>query len=113
MKYKDLITLLIIFFVFTISGVRIAEEGMYSVMGLEIEPKSFCYIFKDHSHTFEIMGKHYTLQRLHKIGEFYADRYKITLDLNGKKVSFSPLIYTGVSLKNRVNLDKKHANMYN
>jgi len=114
MNYKDMMTIIIIFLIFTILGVRTAEGGMYYIMGLEMTPESFDFnVFNDHSYVFNVMGKDYMFQKLYKIGDFYADRYRIILNVNGKKIKLNPIIYTGVSLKNRINLDKRHANMYN
>lgn len=114
MNYKDLISLLIIFILFLALGIRLAEQGVNSTMGLDLLPKSFSVsISKKQVYTFCVLGKSYEIQRTMKIGEIYAGRQQIAININGKKIIINTLIYTGVPFKNIVNLDKRHANMYN
>ncbi|MDD4569854.1 MAG: histidine kinase [Tepidanaerobacteraceae bacterium] len=114
MNYKKFIVVIIIFVIIFVIGVRTAEKGLNAVMGLNIKLKSFeFFIFDDRIYNFVILGNSFKFQRYYKIGEIYADRGFISLQINGKKFWLNSLIPTGVVLKSRPNLDKKSVNMYN
>ena len=114
MIYKDFITILIIFVILLSLGIRIAEKGLNATMGLDIRPRSFDFvILDDRLYNFILLGNSFKLQRYYKIGDVFADKGCIRLNINGKKIKLNSLIPTGVMLKGLLNLDKKSANMYN
>jgi hypothetical protein len=114
MVYKDIIILLIIFVILLTLGIRIAEKGLNAIMGLDIGPRSFDFaILGDRVYNVTVLGNSIKLQRYYKIGDIFADKGCLSLNINGKKIKFNSLIPTGVMLKGRPNLDKKSVNMYN
>ena len=65
MIYKDLITLIIIFFLLLALGVRIAEQGLYETMGLDLRPKSFDFDFqRDRVYSFTILGNSLEVKKI-------------------------------------------------
>lgn len=115
MIYKDLLTLIIIFLIVLALGLRMAEEGVYSTMGLDKKPASFDFAFnvRDRTYDLSILGRHWQFTSILKITDFYADRKKISIKFLGKDIEFHPLINLGLKFKSGVNLDKKSAEMYN
>ncbi|HHV18031.1 MAG TPA: histidine kinase [Thermoanaerobacterales bacterium] len=114
MVYKDLITILIIFVIFLSLGIRIAEKGMNTIMGLDIRPKSFDFvILSDRVYNVIVLGNSIKLQKYYKIGDIFAGKGIINLNINGKKIKLDSIIPAGVMPKRRTNLDKKSVNMYN
>ncbi|HQA59690.1 MAG: histidine kinase [Tepidanaerobacteraceae bacterium] len=114
MIYKDLITLIIIFFLLLALGVRIAEQGLYETMGLDLRPKSFDFDFqRDRVYSFTILGNSLEVKKYYQVGNIVACREKIDVTINGKSFTINPIIPTGVMMRESVNLDKKTAKMYN
>ncbi|HHY70947.1 MAG TPA: histidine kinase [Thermoanaerobacterales bacterium] len=114
MIYKDLMKLLIIFIIFLSLGIQVAEKGLNDTMGLDIRPRSFDFIIlDDRVYNFTVLGNSFKLQRYYKIGDIFADKGCITLNINGKMFKLNSVIPTRVMLKGPLNLDKKSANMYN
>ncbi|NLZ52024.1 MAG: histidine kinase [Thermoanaerobacteraceae bacterium] len=114
MIYKDLITLIIIFVILLTIGVRIAEKGLYDTMGLDLRPKSFDFDFQsDRVYSFTVFGNSLKLQKYYRIGDIFAHKGHLSLVINGKKISINSLVPTGFFFMERLNLDKKSANMYN
>ncbi|MCG1012696.1 histidine kinase [Tepidanaerobacter sp. GT38] len=114
MIYKDLITLVIIFILLLTIGVRVAEKGLYNTMGLDLRPQSFDFDFQeDRVYSFTVLGSNIKLQKYYKIGNMVACRGQISFMINGKTFTINSMIPTGVMLQERLNLDKKTANMYN
>ena len=114
MIYKDLITLIIIFILLLTMGIRIAEKGLYNTMGLDLKPQSFDFDFQDDRvYSFTVLGNNIKLQKYYKVGNIVAYRGQISFVINGKTFTINSMIPTGVMLQERLNLDKKTANMYN
>jgi len=114
MIYKDLITLIIIFIILLTIGIRIAELGLYETMGLDLKPKSFDFDFqRDRVYRFVVLGNSLKLQKNYKVGNVVVCKGNISIIINGKRFTINSIISTGVTLKERLNLDKKSANMYN
>ncbi|WP_422444109.1 histidine kinase [Thermoanaerobacterium sp. DL9XJH110] len=114
MIYKDLITLIIVFLIILVLGLRIAEEGVYSTMGLDVGPRSFAFeIRDDRSYGISILGKKINLRSVYRIGDFYADRGRISIEIAGRKYSFCPMVKAGFPPMRGHNLDKNFTKMYN
>ncbi len=114
MVYKDIITILIIFVIFLSLGIRIAEKGLNATMGLNIRPKSFDFaILSDRVYNVTVLGNSIKFQRYYRIGDIFASKGIINININGKNIRINSIIPAGVMPKRRPNLDKKSANMYN
>jgi len=93
MDYNDLLTLIIIFLVVLTLGLRTAEQGVYSTMGIETRPKTFDLdYYRDGVYNVNIMGRNFELDKKYKIGDLNISNELIILKFNGKEIKFSPLI---------------------
>lgn len=114
MIYKDLLTLFVIFAIILSLGIRIAEEGLNAMMGLDIRPKSFNFIiFNDRTYDLSILGKTFKFQKYYKVGEIFVGKGCMSLKINEKQFTLYSLIPARTILKDRQNVDKKPANRYN
>lgn len=115
MNYKDLLTLIIIFLLVLAQGLRMAEAGVYSTMGLDMRPASFDFDFDLQSRVYDIsfMGMRRQFTGTFKIADFYADKKIICIKFSGMDFTVHPLIDLGFILKSGTNLDKKSTKMYN
>jgi len=93
MNYKDLLTLIIIFLMVLTLGLRTAEQGVYSTMGIETRPQIFDLDYhSDGVYNLNIMGKNFELDKKYKIGDLNIIDRLITLKINEKEIKFSPII---------------------
>lgn len=115
MNYNDLLTLIIIFLIVLTLGLRLAEEGVYSTMGIDKRPTSFDFYLDVSDRHYELcfLGNTFSLKKTFKIANFYADRRMIIIKTPQHELTLYTLIPTGLKLNSGVNLDKKSAKMYN
>ncbi|MDI3481158.1 MAG: hypothetical protein PWQ97_813 [Tepidanaerobacteraceae bacterium] len=114
-RYKDFFTVIIIFLFVMILGLRAAEAGVYSMMGIDKKPESFDFNFdfQNRVYDFSILGVHRQFALTVKVADFYADKKTVRIKFKGKDFTIHPLIEMGFVLKNTGNLDKKSTKMYN
>ncbi|TYP54991.1 hypothetical protein [Thermosediminibacter litoriperuensis] len=117
MYIKDLFTLFLIFAVVLVLGLRFAEEGVYSTMGLDITPMTFnLKILPDGTYDFFILGRRFSLRQLLRVSDFYADRRKVDIRIAGLNISVPNMVrvYDPANFSHlRIYLDKKYCRMYN
>jgi len=114
MIYKDLVTLIIIFVILLTIGVRAAEMGLYATMGLDLQPKSFDFVFqRDRLYSFTVFGNSLELKKFYKVGNILASKGNISIVVSGKSFTINSIIPTGVMLRETANLDKTTAKLYN
>ena len=113
MNYKDLLTLVIILSILVFTGLRIAEQGLYTTMGINQELRTFNFkIVGDRNYDVWVLGKNLSFQKTYKIGDFYADKATIYLKMQGRQFYINPLISFVPPLKS-LNLDKNPIELYN
>jgi len=100
-NYKDLLTLIIIFLIVLALGLRLAETGVYSTMGLARKPASFDFCFdpRTRSYDISIMGVHRQFAATFKIADFYADKKMFSIKISGRDITLYPLINLGIVFK--------------
>lgn len=93
MNYKDFFTLMIIFLLVLTLGLRVAEQGVYSTMGIETRPRTFDLDFnKNGVYNINLLGKNIELNKIYKIGELdITDRW-VTLKFLDRQIQFCPVI---------------------
>lgn len=114
MEYRDIVTIFILFTFALTAGLRVAERGVAHTMGIDPTPQSFSFLLDStQKYNIVLMGKNIKLQKVLKIGDFYANRKKIKLFISGKNFSINPILNIGLSLKSFVKLDKRQIKLYN
>lgn len=93
MNYRDVITLSIILLILIFTGLRIAEEGLNTTMGINREPR-VCNLTINHLRGYDIwlLGKKVYLQKTIKLADFYADRQYLCITWKGQSFMLSPWI---------------------
>jgi len=97
--YKDLLTLIIIFLIILAMGLRLAETGVYSTMGLDMKPASFDFCFDPRTRSYDIslMGKNLQFAATFKIADFYADKKMFSIKISGRDITLYNLVNLGGS----------------
>ncbi|MCG0274771.1 MAG: hypothetical protein L5655_01230 [Thermosediminibacteraceae bacterium] len=117
MYIDDLIALFLVFVVVLALGLRMAEEGVYSIMGLDTDPLTFdLKVLPGGQYDFCILGSRFSLKQTLKLGEFYADRRRVDIRIGGLNISVPTMfcVYNPANLPHlRIYLDKQNSRMYN